>query len=133
MSLDEGTMVLFGPCIGCGKQTAWHQDPETIPCVWVHTVTRSPIAPDGHHIVRDEPGTSAEPLCPRCAPIHVAAGKNQSVARMFATTRWDLIDLERAVALQLGEPVPNPRCPECGPGYRYGDDGCRHEMPGGAS
>ena len=24
------------------------------------------------------------------------------------------------------EPAPVPPCPECGPGYRYGDDGCRH-------
>lgn len=57
--------------------------------------------------------------------------------------RHDLLARAAADAVVYDKPLPwslgrhfgmaatqvRPRCPECGPGYRYGDEGCRHTPP----
>ena len=87
---DGPVMVLITPCIRCGG--TFMCDPDTVPSVWVNTLTRCPLRPDGTQIEPGEPGTEHEALCLVCAPVvRAGVGQNMPVLQLFPHARIDQI------------------------------------------
>jgi hypothetical protein len=88
--IDEGTLLLFAPCIG----TVFGSDPDTVPSVYVDDVTRCTVQTDGTPIVPGQDSNHREPVCPACVPIIKAAvGTPTPLTRLFPHARLDLIRL----------------------------------------
>ncbi len=65
--------------------------------------------------------------CPAWVPRPGSLGSDpRPRKRAAADNDQDPDDIDRALARQETRRNRPPLCPECGPGYRYGDEGCRH-------
>lgn len=84
-------------------------------------------APDGGHLW----GSDAS-WCRRCGMVRGSIG---DVSKWPCTGKLGVFR-NAPPSAQLpeersdeGQKKPMPPCPHCGPGYRYGDEGCRHMIP----
>jgi len=68
-----------------------------------------------------------EPLTAGCAPLTEVLPEPAPVENLIAES--SLGAALSAIRSQEAVPRFEGDCPECGPGYRYGDEGCRHTPP----
>jgi len=94
--MSDGVIQLVAPCIRCGVM--FIADPETVPSVWVHVLTRCSIQPDGRPIVPCAADTVKEPLCVLCASLfnHIN-GRSVPLLHLFPRARTDLITIAAVV------------------------------------
>lgn len=95
-----------------GRCTAQH--------LFAHPVTGSHVVLTVAHLDHTPENCDPDNLRAMCQRCHLAYDADHHAATRATTLRQAKED-----AGQLVLPLAD-RCPDCGPGYRYGDDGCRH-------